>query len=481
MLLKKIVRSPLFFVVLSLIILFLGYSQNMWRATDYEKYYDNFYSFLRNYDIPEFQNFSEIYSTFDRFSESFVIGRLVKSKKDGLLSSGGFVGRFYDIPNPPANVNDQFFSHAYQYKIYFDESLTDKVRLYGTIYKSQMGGQAFVLGVLDRILPGKNSFKIKFYYRLMALLTTFAIFLIIFWFYKEFGVLTGWLLVFCFALFCYPTLYAKSLWWVLWAFYVPFLFILYVLRKEDISNGRLSYQLIFLLSFLGMFIKIFLNGFEFISTAMVMATIPAFYYALKNKWEFTKLFYRLVAIGGGIALSVLISIILLSFQFVLAGENFVDGLNHVYNSFLSRTHGTGAYTNWLVEESARTPIYEVLKYYISNPPVFDFHRMGLNFQLRIKYLLVLFLGVSILCLILARKLKYEERFRKINALNATLWISILAPLSWFIIFKGHSYVHKLHDPIVWFMPFIFYGIGMLGITIEEYSKIIINLRKKVAN
>jgi hypothetical protein len=478
MFLKKMVRSPQFFVVISLIILFLGYSQNFWRATDYVKYYDNYYSFLRNYDIPEFQNFSEIYSTFDRFSESFVIGRIVKSKKDGLLSSGGFVGRFYDIPKPPADVNDQFFSHAYQYKIYFDEALTDKVRSYGTIYKSQSGGQAFVLSLLDRIVPGEGSFKIKFYYRLMALLTTLAIFLIIFWFYKEFGVLTGWLLVFCFALFSYPTLYAKSLWWVLWAFYVPFLFILYVLRKEDISNGKLSYQLIFLLSFLGMFIKIFLNGFEFITTTVIMATIPAFYYALKNKWELSKLFYRLVAIGGGIALSVLISIVLLSIQFVLAGENFVDGLNHVYNSFLSRAHGTGAYTNWLVEESAKTPIYEVLKYYFWFSPVFDFHRMGLNFQINIEYLLLLFLGISILWLILARKLKCRERFRKINALNATLWISSLAPLSWFIIFKGHSCIHKQHDPIVWFMPFMFYGIGMLGITIEKCLKIIINLRKR---
>jgi len=469
MLLKKIVRSPLFFVIFSVIILFLSYSQNLLRATDYEKYYDHNYSFLRNYDIPEFQNYSEIYATFDRWSEAVVLGRLVKSRKDGLLSSGGFVGRFYDIPNPPANIEKKYFSHVYPYKIYLDETLDNKVDQFRT-YTSQMGGQAFVLGILDKIIPGKNAFKLKFYYRLMALLATLAIFLIILWFYKEFGVLTGWLLVFCFALFSYPTLYAKNLWYVLWAYYVPFLFILYILHKEDVSNSRISYPLIFLLSFLGMFIKIFLNGFEFITTTVIMTAIPAFYYALKNRWEFTKLLYRLVAIGGGIALSVIISIILLSFQLVLAGGNFVDGVDHIYDTFLKRTRGTGAYTNLLLAECGRTPIYEVLKYYVLSPPVFDFHRMGLNFQIGINYLLVLFLGISIFCLTLTRKLKCKERFRKINALNATLWISILAPLSWFIIFKGHSCVHKVHDPIVWFMPFMFYGIGLLGVTSEKFIR-----------
>jgi len=469
------VRSPKFFVVFSVIILFLGYSQNFWKATDYQKYYDNYYTFMRDFDIPEFQSFSEIYSTFDRFSESFVIGRIVKSKKDGLFSSGGFVGRYYDIPSPPSDINGQFFSHGYQYKIFFDEFLTQKVRLFGTIYKSQSGGQAFVLGLLDKVMPGTGSFKIKIYYRLMALLTALATVLIILWFYKEFGILTGWLLVFCFALFNYPTLYAKNLWWVPWAFYIPFLLILYTLRKEDRSNGKLSYRLLFLLSFLGMFIKIFLNGFEFITTTVVMVAIPLFYYAVKNRWGLTKLFYRLVAIGGGVALSIIISFVLLSLQFVLAGDNFIDGLLHIYNSFIARTHGTGAYTNWLVEESANAPIYEVAIYYFLHPPIFDFSAMGLNLVIKIKYFLGLVLGISILWFILDRKLKCTERLRKINALNVTLWISLLAPLSWFVIFKGHSYVHKQHDPIVWFMPFMFYAIGMLGITIQE---LIVTLRKK---
>jgi len=359
--LKKIAYSPLFFFVFSLIVLFLGYSENLWKATDYQKYYDNNYTFLRTYDIPEFQNYSEIYSTFDRWSESLVVGRLVKSRKDGLLSSGGFVGRFYDIPNPPANIEKTHFSHAYQYKIYFDESFGNRLKRFGT-YNSQSGGQAFVLGILDRIIPGTNAFKLKLFYRIMALLTTLAVLLIIFWFYREFGVFTGWFLVFCFALFSYPTLYAKSLYWITWAYYIPFLFILYSFYKEDFSATKLTFLAIFLLSFFGMFIKIFLNGFEFIASTAVMTTIPLFYYSIKNRWGFRKFIYRAIAVGGGVALSMIVSLILLSFQFVLAGKTFSDGLYHIYSSFLKRTHEAGAYTDGFIVESVREPVYNVVAY-----------------------------------------------------------------------------------------------------------------------
>ena len=70
------------------------------------------------------------------------------------------------------------------------------------------------------------------------------------------------------------------------------------------------------MSFLGMFTKIFLNGYEFITTTVVMASVPLFYYALKNRWELSKLFYRLVATGGGVILAAIASITILSFQFM---------------------------------------------------------------------------------------------------------------------------------------------------------------------
>jgi len=55
---------------------------------------------------------------------------------------------------------------------------------------------------------------------------------------------------------------------------------------------------------------------------------------------------------------------------------------------------------------------------------------------------------------------------RITALLITLWLSMLAPCSWFVIFKGHSDVHRALASIVWYMPFMFYGIALLGVTLD---------------
>ncbi len=472
MLLKKIVRSPLFFVVLSLIILFLGYSQNMWRATDYNAYFDYMYYQLDELDDPVLKSLTESYPVFDRYSESLVLGRLVKTRKDGILSAGGFTGNFLNYPPPPANVHPLLYKHAYQYKSYLDDSLDNKIKRYDT-YRSQFGGQALILSILDKFIPGNNNFKLKFFYNFMALLTTLAVFLVIFWFYKEFGVFTGWVLVVCFTLFSYPTLYANNLWWVPWAFYIPFLLTIYAFYKEDISGHKLSYPLIFLLGFLGIFIKIFFNGFEFITPILIMITIPVFYYAIKNKWGVRNLTYRLIALGGGVVLSFLLSIALLSFQFILAGDTFTDGLYHIYDRLLRQTHA-----NPFINPSQDIPLYELIKYYVMHPQVFDFRKMGTDFQMFVIDFLVVFSGASLIWFLFIRIIKVKERYREICALNYTLWISLLAPLSWLVLFKGHIYFHRQHDPIIWYMPYMFYGVGLVGVTVEVYLKYIINLIKR---
>lgn len=481
MILKRLTRYPIYFSVFSLIVLYSGYSQNFWGALDHEKQGDQNYPFLRTYnkltangsykgtieaDVPALQNVLEDFPTFDRYSECLVLGRLVKSRKDGLLSSGGFTGNFTDIPNLPplenygSNSPAVFLYQVYQYKIYLDDSLDDRVGQFHT-YRSQPGGQAFVLGVLDKIVPGTNAFKLRFYYNLMALLTTVTIFLIILWFYKEFGILTGLLLVFSFALFRYPTLYAKSLWWVVWALYIPFLLILYSHYREDVSCKGLSLPALFLLGFIGMSFKIFLNGFEFISTTVLMTITPVVYYAIKNEWGFIRFAKRITAVGGGIFVSIVIFFVVISLQSVLAGDTFSSGIEHIYDSFLRRTYRT----EFRESISDYKFAYEITKHYILNSPALEINHMGINLRIGVKIFLLTSAILSAIWIILIRGFKFKTGRRIISALIVTLWLSTLAPISWFMIFSQHSMIHTLQDPVVWFMPFMFYCIGLIGFTL----------------
>jgi ABC-type multidrug transport system permease subunit len=60
----------------------------------------------------------------------------------------------------------------------------------------------------------------------------------------------------------------------------------------------------------------------------------------------------------------------------------------------------------------------------------------------------------------------EEKQKRVALIFAT-WFSILAPLSWFIIFKSHSYLHVHMNFIVWQMPFVFFGFAVCGLVVKS--------------
>ena len=468
MFLKKM-NLYVIFSILSIIIIYAGFSINLYKSTNYYKYYDKYYSFMKNKKLfPEFP-YEDTFSTFDRWSESLIMGRLVKSSKDGLLSSGGFIGHFPDnIPDPPDGVSSVRFKQAYQYEIYLEKDYYNKYNNYSS-YNSQLGGQGIFLGILNKIIQNKNVHKLKFFYFLMAAISTIVIFSIILWFTKEFGLITGLVLVISFSLFCYPTLYAKNLYWALWSFYIPFLIFIWILRKEDLYQKNLSYMKFFFLGLIGIIIKIFFNGFEFITTTVFMTLIPLYYYGIKNKWDIKLLLNRTIFSSLGILVAILISFVLLSIQFVVAGQSFEDGLKHIQKSFLKRTQLVGARTPGEMRILARsdTSVRGVLQYYTSRPVVVDLTRLGVKTIIRQKHILILFTLISIFIIFMYKFRRNTIMPKKIKALIITHWLSIIPPLSWFILFRQHSIIHKVHTPIVWYMPYMFYGVAISGVFLKE--------------
>jgi hypothetical protein len=78
--------------------------------------------------------------------------------------------------------------------------------------------------------------------------------------------------------------------------------------------------------------------------------------------------------------------------------------------------------------------------------------------------MVLFALASV---VLLGKARYYLALRsKALALIAATWYSILAPLSWLVIFKAHAYIHTRLAPVVWQLPFLFFGIALIGFTVS---------------
>ncbi len=80
-----------------------------------------------------------------------------------------------------------------------------------------------------------------------------------------------------------------------------------------------------------------------------------------------------------------------------------------------------------------------------------------------------FIFFSILLVILIISSHHVD-IKKKWAVLLTTWYSVLAPVSWFIVFKAHASNHPSLDYIVWQMPYMFLGLALIGFTISLLYK-----------
>ena len=297
------------FCVVSTLLLFFGFSTNLWHVAE-QNWFDNH----------------------QKDTESHIMGRMVKSKQDGILSSGGLNGwgtakKMDSDWIPPTERTPQYT--AYLHNLTFENFST---------YNSQPGGQGMIFSLLDRLIPFSQRFKLNFFYVLTALLSAVALTFIINWFYEEFGLLTAILVLGSALLSHWLTVFGKNLWWSLWAFYLPMIVVLYYLRNRRDSEEQKITKLS-LLIFIAVSIKCFINGYEYITTTLLMMITPCIYYAVLDKWNRDNCLKWTFAVSIGSGAAIFLSFIILCFQIGAVKGGFFDGIEHVIWSFGKRTYG----------------------------------------------------------------------------------------------------------------------------------------------
>lgn len=442
---------------LSILLLFLGFYINLWRAAG-----------------PSW------FETHQRDTEAYIMGRMVKSRQDGIFSAGALNGRgkIEDIPEQWESASDLQRQYiAYQNNLSYDEFHT---------YLSQPGGQGMVFSLFDRTLPLPPNVKLQLFYILSALLTAIAITAVISWFYREFGLwvavcvlvttlFSGWL-----------TVFGKNLWWSTWAFYLPMLAVLYYLKRQKGDTDR-QYLKFGLLVFIAISIKCFINGYEYMTTTLIMMVVPCVYYAVLEKWGKQRILKLTLAtcIGSGVA--ILISLFILCFQIGAIRTGFVDGFTHVIYSLGKRTYGSAEDFHPIYAASLDAGTIEVVLKYLNgkyqNGVYFDLNNYIPTeipfvskwiFRVRYSYLIVFFIGVTVLLLLQNKQTLRSEHRQRYFALICTTWFSILAPMSWFVIFKAHSFIHTHMSFLLWQMPFTLFGFAMCAAAFGRKSSQVVN-------
>ena len=146
--------------------------------------------------------------------------------------------------------------------------------------------------------------------------------------------------------------------------------------------------------------------------------------------------------------------------------------NHIVFSFFVRTYANPQEYPEYAASLAANPIDVTASYFRGIYLDLDhYFRVPSDFitnfflQTRYLYLVVLFAAVAALLLFFVRKSPAPARQRAL-ALAAATGFSLLAPLSWFIIFKSHSFIHTFMNNIVWQMPFTIYGFALCGVFLQ---------------
>ena len=434
--------------VVSIILIFAGFYTNTWRVAE-EQWFKNH----------------------QRDTEGHIMGRMVKSRQHGILSAGGLNGDgIVTIVDKDTGATSKVVN---QYKAYFDGLTFDTF----STYNSQPGGQGMIFSLFDRIIPFSTTVKLWIFWGLTSLLSAFTIAYLIGWFYDEFG---GWvgIYVLCSVILSqWLTVFGRNLWWSLWAFYLPMIFVLYFLKRH--RNPDRSQLIKFgLLILLSMSIKCFINGFEYITTTLIMMVTPCIYYAILDKWNRDQYLQWTYAITAGTAVAIFLSLIMLCIQIGAVKGGFVDGVEHVIWSFGKRTYGEAADFPPIYTASLEAGTIGVVITYM-NGIFFDLNNYLTvansfisNYILKIRYyyLIILFLTMSIPLIWFNRK-HIEEHSQKYKALVWTTWFSILAPLSWFVIFKAHSYIHTHMSFLLWQMPFTLFGFALFGTTVLTWMRV----------
>lgn len=321
-------------------------------------------------------------------------------------------------------------------------------------YFRQMGIQGLYTSFVQKITGADIGDTVRYTRMLNALLCAVMCGIISLWCYKEFGKIIGIASAVLFAFSPWLTVSARNLYWAMWLMFLPAVITLILLRRDE-KKGKYCGVAAFFAALVSVFLKCG-AGYEFVSCVLVCMEIPYIYYAVKNKWSFKKFITRAVVCGIGGVAGFFAAVGINLYQCTRLVGTFDRALDLMIENISKRTGAFGVeQTNELIIASLNvSPLTVVNTYLFSGEPIL----FGFNMFEIIAFFLVM------LCIHMAS----GKGSRGGYIASA---VSVIGPLSWMILAKGHSYIHCHINYVLWCIPTVFIatlsGIGTMGAFIKE--------------
>lgn len=428
-------------ILLTVLILTPGFYRNQWQAAGKKWFYD-----------------------WRKLQEHLVIARLVQSRQGGIFSYGGLLGFGNTNSWDPATI-----SVDKDYQTYFENGTFQSYYA----YTSNPGAEGMLFSLFAQLLHFSPAFNLKLYHGVVSLLSALVLGLFVYWVVIELGWMSGLLTLLFIASSEWMTLFGGNIFWNLWAFYLPLAVVSFYLMNTSLSKNYKQSTISIILA-IAIFVKCLFNGFEYFTTALLMPIIPFIFYAIRDSWGWILMFQRVFKSAIGLLTGMLAALLILLLQIMQTTTNPQDAFVTILNTVGRRTYGDPM--QYTVEAaSLNAKLIPVLMTYINGRAMLFsqvLHTKKWPGDVSFLALFILFIGFTVLLLILTRS-QTDSKNRGISlALIIATWMAALAPLSWFILFKSHSYFHTQMNYIIWQMPFTLYGFALCGYTLQRILAII---------
>lgn len=369
---------------------------------------------------------NSFFDGFLRYSDSIVVGSIIADDYN-IDKEGGNLGFVIKGEKSPDYIEED------SYKVLSGEYNGDNLSF--ETYRSQYGLQGVIFSKLHTIF-GINQLNHLQYFSsslLAAVLTSLFVL-----YRRIYGI--SFSLIFMVSLASSPWIiaFSRSLYWVPFLWFLPSIFaaILYI-----VENKRYRWILLSLILF-SVFLKS-LTGYEYLSSITLLACsvfiiAPFFENATPNPTpDFKTAFFVFFACVGGFLLALLI-------HAGMRGDSIVNGLVRIYEEDVKRrTYGDPSLFGSIYTASLEASPFSVIKTYIvtwSTP---------LTVWLPGK-LFKVFIAFSLFGLLLKYIIK-DNTFKRDFVLLGFMFI---IPVSWFILAKGHSFIHTHLNYVLWYFGFV---------------------------
>ena len=392
---------------------------------------------------------SIIDGVYDGTSEASVVGRLARAAADRLFRNTDLGVNV--VPHQPrADLYD------YQKRVHYFEhpELIHRLGLEWAPYSSHFGLQGYLFAAIDLVETLPRSMRISFYHLLACLFTAGMLF----WMAAILRSKFGWA---AFIGFLLPAAMgpmssglAPNLCWFAGSWLLPIPFGMLLTDKDD---GKRKRVLLGLLSLA--FLARFLAGYEFTST-IILATAVGCLLTVKERPDE---FWHVVRNAGWV-----VAVGVLAFMVAAITPAAKEGGFAIFaQKAANRMVGDSPSLEAALTFGKFEPIGAVIWLYLGGNSVTLIKNFGF---------VLAFIAMAAVLILLDERFNwfYGAGRRKLQVLALAVLASFAAPLSWFVLGKGHSFDHLPFDLILWYVPTITLGFAMLAVAVVslvEYLKL----------